>query len=132
VITAAVYGVVGLIVKMDDIGLDLSRREPAAVRALGRGLVRAMPRLLAALAAIGVAAMIWVGGGIIVHGLHEFHLTPLPEWLDHASTAAGAATPVAGGFVAWVAHAAGSGLLGVLVGGVIVAALHAWPSRPAT
>jgi hypothetical protein len=132
VITAAVYGVVGLIVKMDDIGLDLSRREPAAVRAIGRALVRGMPRLLAALAAIGVAAMIWVGGGIIVHGLHEFHLTPLPEWLDHASTAAGAATPVAGGFVAWVAHAAGSGLLGVLVGGVIVAALHAWPSRPAT
>jgi hypothetical protein len=132
VITAAVYGAVGLIVKMDDIGLDLSRREPAAVRALGRGLVRAMPRLLAALAAIGVAAMIWVGGGIIVHGLHEFHLTPLPEWLGHASTAAGAAAPVAGGFVAWAVHAAGSGLLGVLVGGVIVAALHASPSRPAT
>ena len=69
-ITVGVYGAVGLIVKMDDIGLHLAEaRRSAARRALGRGLVHAMPKLLAALALIGTAAMLWVGGQIIVHGL---------------------------------------------------------------
>ena len=72
-ITIGVYGLVGLIVKMDDIGLHLAKGGSGARRAIGRGLVRAMPKLLSALSAIGVAAMIWVGGGIVLHGLHEFH-----------------------------------------------------------
>lgn len=80
VITVGVYGLVGLIVKMDDIGLHLTRRASAAAQAVGRGLVAAMPKLLSALSVIGIAAMIWVGGGIILHGMHEFHITPLPEW----------------------------------------------------
>ena len=73
-ITIGVYGVVGLIVKMDDIGLHLAeRRRSAAPRALGRGLVHAMPKVMAALSLIGIAAMIWVGGRIIVHGLEASH-----------------------------------------------------------
>ena len=71
-ITVGVYGAVGLIVKMDDIGLHLAERRSAGARALGRALVHAMPRVMAALSVIGIAAMIWVGGGIIVHGLEEF------------------------------------------------------------
>lgn len=62
VITIAVYGVVGVIVKMDDVGLRLSKSGgPAA--GFGRALVRSMPVLLKALALIGTAAMLWVGGG---------------------------------------------------------------------
>src|SRR3546814_15814081 len=71
-ITLGFYGAVGLIVKMDDIGLHLAERRDAGSRALGRALVHAMPRLMTALSVIGIAAMIWVGGGILVHGLEEF------------------------------------------------------------
>src|SRR5204863_4347719 len=76
-ITVAVYGVVGLIVKMDDIGLHLARGGARATQMLGRGLVRAMPVVMDLLTQIGTAAMLWVGGGILVHGLEKFHLTPI-------------------------------------------------------
>lgn len=127
VITAGVYGVVGLIVKMDDIGLKLAKRGPT--EKLGHALVQAMPKLLSALSTIGIAAMIWVGGQIILHGMHEFHITPLPEWLDHASEAAATVVPAIGGLVSWIVHAAGSGVFGVVVGGIIVAAHHWWVHR---
>lgn len=128
-ITVGVYGVVGLIVKMDDIGLHLAQRSSAVSQAVGRTLVKGMPALLAALSTIGIAAMIWVGGGIILHGLHEFHLTPLPEWVDHAAEAAGAAVPMASGLAAWLVEAAGSGVLGLVVGAVIVVIHHRIASR---
>ncbi len=65
-ITAAVYGAVALIVKADDAGLALAKRGTGALAAFGRGLVRGMPGFLKALAVVGTAAMVWVGGGIIV------------------------------------------------------------------
>ena len=130
-ITAAVYGVVGLIVKMDDIGLHLAGKPGAARQRFGRGLVRLMPGLLNALSVIGVAAMIWVGGGIFLHGLHEFHLTPLPDWLHAASSAAAGAVPMAKGLVGWLVEALGSGAFGLLVGGVVVLAHHMLARRTA-
>ncbi len=120
VITAGVYGAVGLIVKLDDIGLHLSRRASAVAQHTGRALVRLMPRLLSTLSVAGIAAMIWVGGGIVLHGLHEFHLTGLAPWLESVSKSAGAAAPLASGFVTWLVHAAGSGVFGVLLGALIV------------
>ncbi len=128
-ITAGVYGAVGLIVKMDDIGLNLAQRGTAAVRKFGRGLVKAMPIVLSALSVIGIAAMIWVGGGIVLHGMHEFHITPLPEILDQASAAAGVAVPAASGLVSWLTHAIGSGIFGVIIGGILVAAHHMLPAK---
>ena len=128
-ITISVYGLVGLIVKMDDIGLHLAKGGSGARRAIGRGLVRAMPKLLSALSAIGVAAMIWVGGGIVLHGLHEFHLTPLPLWVDGAAHQARLGVPALGGAVQWVVHALGSALVGSVIGSVIVAAHHIWAHR---
>ena len=69
-ITAFVYGGVALIVKMDDIGLHMARRGRfAPTRALGRGLVRGMPPFMRVLSAVGTAAMLWVGGSIVTHGL---------------------------------------------------------------
>ena len=123
-ITVAVYGVVALIVKMDDIGLHLAARRLSPLRALGRGLVLAMPVLMKVLSVIGTAAMIWVGGGIIVHGLEAFGFAALPNALHHFAEEAGHAAPVGHGAVAWMVGAAGSGIIGLLVGGLIVAALH--------
>lgn len=122
-VTAGVYGVVGLIVKMDDIGLHLSRRDNGLVRAVGRGLVKGMPVVLRALATIGIAAMIWVGGGIIVHGLEHFGLTPLPHLIHDAAEAAAHALPAIGGFASWFVQALGSGIFGVAVGALIVGGL---------
>ena len=109
-ITIGVYGVVGLIVKMDDIGLHMAKEGSAARQSIGRGLVHAMPKLLAALALIGTAAMLWVGGQIIVHG---FGLHPA-EWVG-----------AHGGLTEWVADAGISGVIGLAIGAVIVAAHHA-------
>ncbi len=125
VITAGVYGTVGLIVKMDDIGLHLARKPGGVTQAIGRGLVHAMPKLLSTLSTIGIAAMIWVGGGIMLHGLHTFHLTPLPEWVDQLSHAAGSAAPFWPGAIEWLTHATGSGIFGVVVGALVVAG-HYW------
>lgn len=128
-ITLGVYGAVGLIVKMDDIGLHLAQRDNGLARSLGRGLVHAMPHLLAALSAIGIAAMIWVGGGIFVHGLHVFHISPIPGWIDGAAQMAGAAIPTAQGAVEWIVHAIGSGVFGTVLGGIVVAGHHVWTHR---
>ncbi|WP_156677857.1 DUF808 domain-containing protein [Sphingomonas profundi] len=128
-ITVAVYGVVALIVKMDDIGLRLARRGSHARQAIGRGLVRAMPVLMRWLGAIGTAAMLWVGGGIIVHGLEHFHLTPIPQWIHQASLAAAGALPGVAGAVEWIVFALCSGILGAILGGLIALLVHAVQSR---
>jgi predicted DNA repair protein MutK len=120
-ITVAVYGVVAVIVKADDVGLALARLSPASalaapLRMTGRGIVHAMPFLLSGLAAIGTAAMIWVGGGIILHGLEAGGL----GWPNHALHDAGAAVaraaPFAGAMFAWLVEAAGAGLAGFAIG----------------
>ncbi|MCW6532150.1 DUF808 domain-containing protein [Sphingomonas lycopersici] len=125
-ITVGVYGVVALIVKMDDIGLALARRPGAALQKIGRGLVAAMPIVLSLISQIGVAAMLWVGGQIIVHGLEQFHLTPIPLWVHHAAEAARHAL---GGVAAWLVSAFLSGVVGLIVGGIIAGVLHLIPRR---
>ncbi|HEX8445925.1 MAG TPA: DUF808 domain-containing protein [Sphingomonas sp.] len=123
-ITVGVYGVVALIVKMDDIGLYLARKPAAGVAAVGRGLVKGMPVLMKALAIIGTAAMLWVGGGIILHGLETFGLSA-PAHLVHGwAEAAGHAVPAIGGALSWIVSAACAGVLGIVIGGVVVAVLH--------
>ncbi|UZK67431.1 DUF808 domain-containing protein [Sphingomonas sp. M1-B02] len=123
-ITVLVYGVVGLIVKMDDIGLHLAERRAAATRALGRGLVKGMPVLMAMLSIVGTAAMIWVGGGILVHGLEVLGVHEPAGTIHHAAEAVAHAGGAIGGFVGWLVTAAASGLIGLLVGGAIAFAVH--------
>ena len=125
-ITAAVYGAVALIVKMDDIGLHLAERPSASARALGRGLVHAMPMVQTGLATIGTLAMLWVGGGILVHGLHEYHLDLLPGLIESLGHGAGR-VPLIGPVTEWLATAAASAVVGLVTGGVIVAILHLVP-----
>ena len=131
-ITVGVYGTVALIVKMDDIGLALARRPGSVAQAIGRGLVAAMPKLLKALSIIGTAAMIWVGGGIIAHGLEVFGLGAIPHAIDHAAEVSGASAPIAGGIVHWLVGALGAAIVGGAVGGVIVAAYHLFQGRSET
>lgn len=122
-ITVGVYGVVALIVKMDDIGVHLARRQDRLRRAAGRGLVRAMPHVLAMLSTVGTAAMLWVGGGIIVHGLHEFHLEFVPNLAEGARHAAAATLPAIGAIAGWLAYAVTSAVVGLTVGAAIAAVL---------
>ncbi len=124
-ITIGVYGVVGLIVKMDDIGLHLAQRRSAFVQAIGRGLVKGMPIVMSALSVIGTAAMVWVGGQIIVHGIEEFGFTALPHWIHDTAEAASHAVPFAKGAVNWVMNAFFSGIVGLILGGAIALGLHA-------
>jgi uncharacterized protein len=131
-ITFGVYGAVGLIVKMDDVGLHLAERRTSATRAFGRGLVHAMPLVMAALSVIGIAAMIWVGGGIIVHGLEEFGFGQIAHLLHDWGEAAGQGLPTFQSLVEWVVGALGSGLVGLVIGGLIVAVHHVVAHRPAT
>lgn len=120
-ITAGVYGSVGLIVKMDDIGLFMARRgRLAPTRAFGRGLVVAMPKLMTFLSTVGTAAMLWVGGSIVIHGLEVLGW----GWLGHAihdlAVAAGHAVPEGEAFVEWAAKAAMDGVLGLALGIVTI------------
>ena len=127
-LTAGVYGVVALIVKMDDIGLHMAQRQSPSARATGRALVRAMPLVLDWLTIIGTAAMLWVGGGIIVHGLHEFHVPVVPGLVEGFSHLAGT-LPGVGPVAGWIAMAAASAVVGAVVGGAIVAVVHAIAHR---
>jgi len=104
-ITLAVYGVVGLIVKMDDIGLHMAQREHGGTQAIGRTLVLGMPKLLALLSTAGTAAMLWVGGQIVLHGLHVYP----------AKTVG-----LTDGTLGWIADAVLSGVFGLALGAVIV------------
>lgn len=128
-VTAGVYGAVALIVKMDDIGLHLAKGQSGAVAAFGRSLVRMMPRVLAALSTIGMAAMLWVGGGIIVHGFEQFGLSAPAHIIHHAGDVVGQAVPVLQGAVSWIVSAALSGVFGLIVGAIVVAVIHALPRK---
>lgn len=130
-ITAGVYGVVALIVKLDDIGLHMAARRDRATRALGNALVRIVPGILTALAAIGTAAMLWVGGGILLHGLEELHLAgPVPQLIHQAAYDAGEAAGILGGIVAWLVTALAGAMLGILVGAILAAAVRRFTRHP--
>jgi uncharacterized protein len=119
-ITVLVYGVVGLIVKMDDVGLHLSQLPRKGVARLGRGLVHAMPRLLTALTVVGTAAMLWVGGHILLVGTDDLGWHGLYDVVHHLEEAAHDATGALGGLVGWLVNTLASALIGLVVGALVV------------
>jgi hypothetical protein len=124
-ITVAVYGVVALIVKADDIGVALARNDSGSItglvsRAFGRGLVLGMPGFLAFLGAAGTAAMIWVGGGIIVHGLEAYGIHSVGDTINSAAEMAARALPSAAGPIKWTVVAFLSGIVGLLIGAMSI------------
>lgn len=134
VITVIVYGVVALIVKMDDVGLSLAKRESALSQRIGLGLVAAMPRLLAAISLIGTLAMLWVGGHIFLVSLYEIgghdglldgtalgHALHAPyalvhDWEGSVHDAIGGAL---GSLAGWLVNTLLSAVVGLVVGFVV-------------
>ncbi len=123
IITAVVYGVVALIVKMDDAGLALAQRGSGFVAAFGRGLVTAMPRVLSVLSVVGTAAMLWVGGHILLVGVDELGWHGPYELVHDVEHAAHYAVHGLGAVLGWLANTAASALVGLVVGAVVLAAV---------
>jgi hypothetical protein len=117
--TVAVYGAVALIVKADDAGAALADKANAMARALGRGIVRGMPLLLALLGTVGMVAMLWVGGGILVHGAHELGWHAPETLLQGVGAAVGRGVPAAAGLASWIATAGLSAIVGLAVGAAV-------------
>ena len=120
-ITALVYGVVALIVKMDDIGLALAQRPSAGSQRIGMMLVRAMPKVLAFLSTLGIVAMLWVGGHILLNGLDELGWSWLYDQVHHLEELVADATGALGGLLGWTTNTLASAAFGLLVGTVVVA-----------
>ena len=120
-ITVGVYGVVALIVKADDAGLALAKSgAPPPIPALGRGLVIGMPWFLKALGLVGTAAMVWVGGGILVHGLEVYGFAGPAHLIHDWAAAAARAMPGVAGLANWLVTAAASGVVGLAVGAALI------------
>ncbi len=117
-ITVVVYGSVALIVKMDDLGLGMAKHgRLATTRALGRGLVKAMPGFLRLLTIVGTAAMLWVGGSIIVHGLEQLGFGYLGHTIHDLAVGIAQGLPASWeGFTEWVAKATMDGVFGLAIG----------------
>ncbi|MGL5012035.1 MAG: DUF808 domain-containing protein [Paracoccaceae bacterium] len=121
VITAVVYGAVALIVKMDDVGLRMAAgSRTAGARAFGRGLVLAMPKLMAFLSIVGTAAMLWVGGNIVIHGMDVLGWPWLYDLIHHLAEDAAHAVGVAAGFVEWAVTAFFDGIFGLILGMLLI------------
>ena len=127
-ITIAVYGVVALIVKMDDIGLRLTERDDEGSKKLGRALVNGMPKLLTFLSVIGTAAMLWVGGHILLAATKDLGWKwPYDVVHDFAHAFDVGAI---GGFLEWLANTAVSAVIGLAVGFVVVTIVENLPFGP--
>ena len=122
-ITVAVYGAVALIVKADDAGIVLARSRAGVLRVLGRTLVLGMPVFLKALGIVGTAAMVWVGGGIFIHGLEEFGIA-WPAHAAHALADLAAGAPVMSGLLGWFAGALAAGVFGLVLGALCIPVAH--------
>jgi uncharacterized protein len=120
VLTVVVYGVVAVIVKMDDIGLHLTATASRIGQQVGRGLVAAMPKLLSALSAVGMLAMLWVGGHILLSGSEHLGWHTPAGLIHHAEDRIRHAVESVGGLLAWLVNTVASALIGLVVGTVVV------------
>ncbi|WP_114422242.1 DUF808 domain-containing protein [Nocardioides houyundeii] len=126
-ITLLVYGVVALIVKMDDVGLHLAGRSTGLVGKFGLGLVKAMPKLLGTISVVGTVAMLWVGGHILLVGADDLGWHSPYEFVHHLEEAAHDAVTFAGGAVGWLVNTAFSALIGIVWGALVVLVMHLLP-----
>ena len=128
IITAIVYGLVAVIVKMDDVGLHLAQTGGTTAKKVGRGLVLGMPKLLGVLSTVGTAAMIWVGGHILLAGTNElgWHW---PYDLVHRIEEPLHDIAAVGGILGWLANTVASAIIGLAVGFAIIAIVARLPFR---
>jgi predicted DNA repair protein MutK len=115
-----------LIVKLDDIGLHMVERRSKGAQLVGRALVHGVPYLLRTLSIVGTAAMLWVGGGILLHGLEELHvLTSIPHFVHDTAHALSGGSAV----LEWLLNALGAAIAGAIVAAPIVGIVHLWSHR---
>jgi predicted DNA repair protein MutK len=135
--TLLVYGAVAIIVKADDVGAAMALRRSPVVSAIGRAIVMGMPGFLKALSFVGMIAMLWVGGGILIHGLYELGVDAPEHVVKGAADAVGAAAGPASGIVGWAVGAGLAAIVGLAVGALIapladrllapvLKSVHAW------
>lgn len=121
--TVLVYGAVGLIVKMDDIGLVLAQKQRQFSQKLGRGLVKGMPIVMSVLGKVGVVAMLWVGGHLLLTGMDELGWHAPYGFVHHVEVLVHEATGAAGGVLGWLVNTAFSCLAGLIIGSVLTAVI---------
>ncbi len=128
VITIIVYGVVALIVKMDDIGLKLAQRPSESSQRMGKRLVEAMPKVMNVLGLVGTAAMLWVGGHILLVNMAEagFHgpedvAHDVSHWFRDLFPSA------LQGVAGWLGDTVTSAIVGLVAGAIVVTVLHQLP-----
>ncbi|GAA4696026.1 DUF808 domain-containing protein [Nocardioides conyzicola] len=129
-ITVAVYGVVAIIVKLDDIGLALTERSTGFAGKIGHGLLVGTPKLLSTISVVGIAAMLWVGGHIEIVGLDDlgWHAPyDLVHHLEHEVHHAVGGT--LGSIAGWLTNTLLSAVFGLVVGAVVLGVLHVIPRR---
>lgn len=119
-VTVLVYGAVALIVKADDFGVHLAKNgRQEFVRRAGRAIVAGMPGFLKGLSFVGMLAMLWVGGGIVLHGLEEFGLGAVPHGIHGLAVAVGGVFGPLGGFMTWLVDSTIAGVLGLGLGWLV-------------
>lgn len=136
-ITVAVYGFVALLVKMDDIGVHLATKDSALATKVGYGLVAGMPKVLAFISVIGTAAMLWVGGHILLISLDELStslsggiadaLHAPYGWVHHLEEEVHHALGSVGAVAGWLTNTVLSAIVGLVVGAIVVAVMHVLP-----
>ena len=117
--TVLVYGAVGLIVKMDDIGLVLAQKQRQFSQKLGRGLVKGMPIVMSVLSKVGVVAMLWVGGHLLLTGMDELGWHAPYGFVHHVEMLVHDASGAAGGVLGWLVNTAFSCLAGLIIGSLL-------------
>ena len=129
-ITLLIYGVVAIIVKMDDLGLNLTTRESGTAQTVGRALVTGMPKFLAVLGFVGVIAMLWVGGHILLVGVNDLGWPGLYDFVHGIEDGVADLIPGASGFLAWLVNTIASAIIGFVVGCITVGILTLLPFGP--
>lgn len=120
-ITVLVYGSVALLVKADDFGLMLTRRGRLSLtRAIGHGIVKAMPGFMKLLMTVGTAAMLWVGGSIVLHGMGVLGFGQIYGIIHDIAHNVAHSVQVAQGFLTWVVTASLDGLFGLALGMLLI------------
>lgn len=124
VVTVVVYGAVGLLVKMDDAGLALTKKDSPGLQKLGTGLVKGMPILLSVIAVIGTAAMLWVGGHILLVGFDELFWSWPYETVHHIEESVNG-----GGVISWIVNTFFSMIFGLIIGCIVATIVHFLPLK---
>lgn len=117
--TVVVYGAVGLIVKMDDIGLQMAAKSRKLTQKIGRGLVKGMPIVMSVLGKVGVVAMLWVGGHLILVGMDELGLHAPYGFVHHLEEQVHHATGAAGAVLGWCVNTALCCVAGFILGSIV-------------